>query len=394
VPLRPWQEIGEGGKLWANYAMDREEEEVLEDWLRYKYDWRVCWQFYTLNLSGHLYGRPEFVVDGDRRGFRFDGKTQYAEASPILADLGQITVDIALKWEGGKNQAVFDFGTSMDNRFVLTAAGASGKAELVITRQGKTERVVADAPLPTGKWARCRIEIDGVKIALWIDGRKAAQKASTFRPADAYPAGVEKRNFFAATRDGKAKFKGVLDYLRVWHTVFDDFTKAPAPQQHASRRVTREFIASCSKEYAGTGEAREAKIKARFEPEYAFYEALGGKRDRLLKEIEASPGGKAAYKPEYDWLTTFRWLGFSHHYNYPYRHFLRDKITREVGGRVCHENFGALERIRGVQNTKWHTQCDWDWRLKQELDGSIDKLPLLRKWLQRARPDVRWAPAK
>ena len=35
-----------------------------------------------------------------------------------------------------------------------------------------------DAALPQGKWSRCRVEIDGKKIALWIDGRQTVQKAS------------------------------------------------------------------------------------------------------------------------------------------------------------------------------------------------------------------------
>ncbi|MHC4506913.1 MAG: LamG-like jellyroll fold domain-containing protein, partial [Planctomycetota bacterium] len=286
VPLRPFQEKGEGRKLWANYACDRDEKEVLEDWFRYKSEGRICWSFHVLNLNGHLHGRPEFVVDGGRRGFRFDGRTQYAEASPILADLGEITVDIGLKWEGGEDQAVFDFGTSVDNRFVLTPAGDSGRAELVITREGRTDRVVAGAALPKDRWARCRIEIDGERIVLRIDGRKAAEKRSAFRAADVYPAGVEKRNFIAASRDATDHFKGSIDYLRVYHTVFDDFTKEPAPRRHAPRRVSRDFIDSCRKEYAGSDDRREALIKAKMQPQYAYYEEVGRRRDQLAREIE------------------------------------------------------------------------------------------------------------
>ena len=603
VPLRPFQEKGEGGKLWANYACDRDEKQVLEDWFRYRHHHGICWQFYVLNLNGHLHGQPEFVVDGDRRGFRFDGRTQYAEASPILADLGEITVDLALKWEGGPNQVILDFGTSVDNRFVLTPSGDSGKAGLAITREGQMDRVVADAPLPKGKWATCRVEIDGERIALWIDGRKAAEKRSAFRPADVYPAGVEKRNFIAASRDGTGAFPGVLDYLRVYHTVFDDFTRAPAPRRHAPRRVTREFIDSCRKEYAGA-DLRDRLIDAKVRPVYAYYEAIGKKRDERIKEIEqdspalaearrrlgeanetlnrrraelraefeklpetvrkraerekiekqareldarrrqvykdlearfktenqalitaaedakaaadekrkraeaelrrledsfkamhevaqlkdetqrairlaelkmaskeylrwrdvrdraGAEAGKAAHargqrfrslveksaeiprldreikalraragtlrtdprayvdrrtaelrqevskaemgvgdalkrgaaehKPEYDWLLTLRWLAFSGHYNYPYRRYLRDRIAKEVGGKVCHEEFGTLESILALQTTaQWHTRCDWDGRLRQEIDGSIGELPLLRKWLERVRGDVR-----
>jgi len=287
VPPRPFQRAGDDGALWANYAMDRDETEVLEDWFRYKDESGVRWQFHVLNLNGHLYGRPEFVVDGVRRGFRFDGRTRYAEATPILADLGRITVDIGLKWEGGPNEVVFDFGSSMDNRLVLTPFGASGTMELIITQGGKTDRVIADAALPRGKWAQCRVEIDGKRIALWIDGRMAAERESTFRPADVYPAGAEKRNFVAAGRDATGHFKGCFDYLRVYHTVHDDFAKAPAPRRHAPRRISREFIDSCRKEYADT-DLREELIRVKLRPVYASFEKFARERDVRAREIEDS----------------------------------------------------------------------------------------------------------
>ena len=476
-------------------------------------------------------------------------------------------------------------------------------AELAITRDGKTERVVADAAVPQGKWANCRVEIDGEKIALWIDGRKVAGQTSALRPADVYPAGMAKHNFIAASRDGTGKFSGVLDYLRVYHTVFDDFTKAPLPRQHSSRRVAKEFIDACRKEYGGT-ELRDALIAAKARPQHVYYEQLSKRMSERLKEIEQTPptaheaplknvdAGKkleerraelmaafeklpetigkqaerqkleelaralearrnelykaleakfkadnkdlveaaekaataadeqrkqaaadfqrleesfkampevtqlpdenqrairiielkmnseeyrrcciakdlagvgsqeilrtrdqklrsmieghaelarldreikkcriqaesirtdpqayvdqqtaglrdalakdamaegdaiksrnAEYKLEYDWLRTLQWFAFSKHYNYPYSFYLRDEVAKTVGGKVCHEDFGSLEALYNMQTaTKWHTRCDWEWRLSQELDGSIEELPMLKKWLERARGNVK-----
>jgi len=297
-------------------------------------------------------------------------------------------VHFALKWEGGQNQAVFDFGTSSDNRMVLTPEGASGKAELLITREGKTERVIADAALPKGKWAECRLEIDGKTIALWVDGRKAAEKASSFRAADVYPAGAVKRNFIAADRNGEHKFQGVLDYLRVWHAVFDDFANAPTARRHAPRRITKEFMEWHAKEFSGAAEAKEKKIQARYKPAYAYYQQIHRRLGQVHGELRGSPGGKAAHKHENDWLETFGWMGFSHHYNYPYRLFIRDKIAKDIGGKVSHES-GEMGTVYALQtNAKWHTRCDWEWRMKQELDGSVEKLPLLQKWIRKVRGPV------
>jgi len=527
VPLRPFQEADDGDKLWANYAMDRRESEVLEDWFRYKDDHGVRRMFYVLNLNGHLYGKPEFFIDSERRGFAFDGKTQYAETSPMLADLGQITVDIALKPEGRGAGTIFDFGTSKDNCFVLSTT-PDGKPEFVAKVGGKTVVSLSGSePLAKDTWSKCRIEIDGKKIAIWVNDRPAGQKASSFRPADAYPAGAEKRNFIAAKRGAQSHFKGSIDYLRVYYAVYDNFAKAPAPRRHAPRKVTQEFIDTSSKIYEGSAAKRAAAINEKLKPEYAFYEAMSKRRGELLKEIENSSSQavtdasrrlseiqkelneqthklrtdfdklpetvrkQAEYrkledqvrqldtqrrraieqfeakhkidkndrderrrirsladkdpqvmkltkeidalrtrarthrpdwrpyvdrrtvdlkrrvakagiavrnaikqnanqrKPEYDWLTSLGWLAFSRHYNYPYRSYMAKRIGRTIGGRICHENYNSLKSVMSMQDkTQWSDKCDWQWRLKKELDGSIEDLPLMRKWLVRVRGKI------
>ncbi|MDP6545084.1 MAG: hypothetical protein QGH60_13930 [Phycisphaerae bacterium] len=522
--------------------MDRDEPEVLEDWFRHPGGGGL----YVPNLNGHLHGRPKFVIDGERRGFVFDGKTQYAEASPTLADLGRITVDIALKSGGGGAQTIFDFGSSPNNCFVLKTA-RNGKPEFAAKVSGKTVvTLTGRKAISPNEWVSLRVEIDGKKIAIWIDGKKVAEKASSFRPADVYPAGVEKRNFIAATREATGHFKGSIDYLRVYYTVYEDFTKAPSPRRHASRKITKEFIDTCSKLYEGTGERREKLIREKVKPKLVYYDQLVKRRGELLKEIEAGsskataeenrklgelkkkldkrtgelraefdklpqtikqrkesqqleekareldkqrseaikaietryrtenkpafeaeakrrkagiklPKGEktprqkmheliqknpkiialrldidkcrkqarklrpdprnyteertvalrqqvtkadiaareahkrylAKYKLEHDWLSSLGWLVSSGHYNYPYRRYFHKQISKTIGGKVCHENFGSLGSLMGAQEkSKWHTKCDWDWRLKQEIDGSITNLPMLRKWIERARGKV------
>jgi hypothetical protein len=442
VPLRPEQQKDDLRKLWANYAMDREETELLEDWFRYKSFPQGV--FFVLNLNGHLYGRPAFVVDGDHRGFRFDGKTQYAEAAPHLADLGEITVDIGLKWEGGANQAVFDFGTSADNRLVLIPAGASGKLELAIAREGKIERIIADTALPKDKWAQCRVEIDGKKIALWIDGRKAAEKASGFRPADVYLPGAEKRNFIAAARDGAGHFKGCLDHLRVHYKVYGDFAKEPVPRRHAPQRISKEFIEDYRKEIGGAKEL-EALVNAKREPLVAYYQQTRGVMDQRIREIDdgseavaearrklqelekkleqqnkeqsaksdkpsetikqqtaalsrqiieakmavdaAIQENGARHSPERSWLGNYSRAAFSGHYNYPYHRYIQKWASLQVGGgEEPQEDLNSLEEVYTAQDAaKWYTKCDWEWRMPWEQDHSIDKLPLVKKWLERAR---------
>jgi len=291
VPMRYGQAKADQWKLWANYSLDRDETVVLEDWLRYK---AGCNEFYELSLDGTLFGRPKFTVDGERLGFQFDGKTQYAEAASTLADLGEITVDTALKWDGGADQVVFDFGSSLDNRFVLCAAGKSGRPELVVTRDGKSETLAADRALPKGRWARCRVEIDGSAMSLWIDGKRAGTMKSDFRPCDAFTPDSVKRNFIAADRQGAKNFAGMIDFLRVYYTVHEDFSQVPEPRRHAPRRVSEEFI-EYVKVISGNAEQMRRKVDAQFREEYRFYDDIEKGYAARMQEIrESTPRAVAA----------------------------------------------------------------------------------------------------
>jgi hypothetical protein len=118
----------------------------------------------------------------------------------------------------------------------------NGTPELRAKVGGKTVvSMTGSKPLAKDKWATLRVEIDGVKTALWRDGKKVAEKASTFRPRDAFGGG-DNRNFVATSRDASGRFKGVIDHVVVYHTVHEDFSKLPAPTRDAPRRPTAEVV--------------------------------------------------------------------------------------------------------------------------------------------------------
>jgi hypothetical protein len=110
--------------------------------------------------------------------------------------------------------------------------------------------------------------------------------------------------------------------------------------------------------------------------------------------MAVSAAKKASYDKhglERNWLASLKWQMQSRFYNKPYRSYLDDLARQKVGRKdqECHENLGSLESLFRLQTeARWHTRCDWDWRLKQEIDGSIAELPLLQKWLQRSRGNV------
>ncbi|NQT89500.1 hypothetical protein HQ560_22210, partial [bacterium] len=222
--------------LEANYGMDREEAVLLEDLFQERgkpLEDLLCY-------NGVLSGKPSFVVDGARRGYAFDGKTQYAELAPMIADFGAITVDVALKLSGSGERTVFDFGSAADHCFTLSV-NPSGAATLVTIVDGKKTSLTAPA-LAAGKWTTVRVEIDGKTMAIFYDNRKVASRASTFRPPDVFPGGCVKRNFIAAARDGTKCFQGAMDYVRIYSVVHDDFEKDGIVPEVSSRRVDKSFL--------------------------------------------------------------------------------------------------------------------------------------------------------
>jgi len=278
MPKRPGaKDVHEFG-LWANYAMDRDDNTTLEDWYRYPFSAdRGYAADLTPVLNGYLYGKPEFVMDGEHAGFRFDGKTQYAELCPRAADLGEITVDITLKpaapstslpstelgagRTGKGEQTIFDFGCSAEHSLVLKIA-RNGKPELVATVGGRKVLKLADKKaLATGVWGNLRVEIDGKKAVLWVDGKKAGEKTTTFRPCDVFPGGGVKRNTIAAARDGKHLFAGVLDHVVIYHAVHEDYAGLPAPTLDSPVRPTPDYIAALAEKY-GNLKALNAKARA------------------------------------------------------------------------------------------------------------------------------------
>ncbi len=221
--------------LLANYAMDQAEAVMLESYYRNE---RGAREFFDPLMNGYLYGRPKFVVDGNRRGFAFDGKTQYAELNQRAADLAEITVDMAVQWQGDGEQTLLDFGSNEDNCFTLVTAGRGDKPEFTALVDGETvAHLTSNTALSKDRWVQVRLEIDGERIALWLDGQEVGETASNFRPCQAFQPGVAKRNFLAAARGGGNRFQGAIDSVVIYTLVHgEDFAELPRPILDAPRR--------------------------------------------------------------------------------------------------------------------------------------------------------------
>ena len=96
----------------------------------------------------------------------------------------------------------------------------------------------------------------------------------------------------------------------------------------------------------------------------------------------------AAHAPEHNWLHNMDWTVNIRHYNHPYKDYIKNQVVKKLGItiRLCDEDFNGLESILEKQTeAKWHSRVDWEWRMKQEVDGSIEKNAAMQQWVKRAR---------
>jgi hypothetical protein len=203
----------DAGALYANWEFNQPKAVTLED--------------AYVNNNGILHGRPRFADDGERRCIVFNGKDQYAEAPPSVADFGTLTIDMMVKRAGGGR--LFDFGTGPEECFYLSLDGASGKPTLTARHAGKSYTVAASKGIPAGTWTRVRVEMDGATASIHVDGKRVAAKAFAFYPRSVFIGDRPEGNFIACGRNKEAFFKGRMDHFRIYRKVHDDFSAVGSP---------------------------------------------------------------------------------------------------------------------------------------------------------------------
>ena len=362
--------------LEANFAFDRPETVLLEDWFKARGGKERkdgiapigCggphWNHMIFH-SGRLYGEPGFVVDGKRRAFTFNGENQYGEIGSAAVDLGEATIDMAIKCDGGAADVLFDFGTGKESCMVLLAAGGSGKPELVVRSRQDSFSIVASKPLPKSEWARLRVESDGTTTALYLDGKLVGSRKTAFRPAHLFPGGQARRNFIAARRDGTDSFKGSIDFVRVYHAVLKKFGDGPPVPRLSSRRISEDLVQGLVDYYDPEKLTEDSNKEGR--------EALDADLTDLQNDEEEDDGFSLE---EID---------------------AKEKVAQEAATDLRRELCKApreysdmLPNILAIQQAKWHTTVNWDGRLPWEVSGKIS--PHLMQWLARIKPDQYQAP--
>ena len=265
------QSLGAGidaGALYANWQFNQAKAVLLED--------------SYVNNNGILHGRPGFTDDGEHRCIAFNGKDQYAEAPPSVADFGELTIDMLINRSGGSGGRLFDFGTGEDECFYLAVEGRSGRPALTARHKGKSYSVAASAGIPASEWVRVRVEMDGSTARICIDGKQVARRGFPFRPRDVFIGDRPEGNFIACGRNRDEFFKGRMDHFRIYRKVHKDFSAlGPVPRALTQMQEWSERDQQRWDEWEGRRRANEAKLKA-------------GRHGRIREEIRKLEQQRAA----------------------------------------------------------------------------------------------------
>ena len=177
------------------------------------------------DCDGVLRGAPAFVELGPlNSGLVLNGKDQYAVLEGVVANTGDMTLDMRLRWDGGsENQAVISFGSSKGALY-FTPKDSEGKAAFGIIADGKEQKVQAKEPIPTGKWLRITVTLKGETAAMYVDGKKAGQNnAMTLHPEDVRASG----GYIGRAYSDGGFFNGCLDDIGLYNTAFASVSDIP-----------------------------------------------------------------------------------------------------------------------------------------------------------------------
>jgi len=239
----------DAGALYANWQFNQPKTVLLED--------------SYVNNNGVLYGKPVFADDDGHKCVVFNGKDQYAQAPPSVADFGELTVDVQINRSGGSGGRLFDFGTGDQQCFYLAVDRQSGKPVLTARHNGKSYSVTASQGVPANRWARLRVEMDGSAACIYIDGKQVAKKGFAFRPRDVFIPDRPEGNFIACGRNKDEFFKGKMDHFRIYRKVHDDFSAlGPPPLALTQLQEWSEKDQQRADEWEGRRRAKEAELRA------------------------------------------------------------------------------------------------------------------------------------
>ncbi|MEI7899977.1 MAG: DUF6055 domain-containing protein [bacterium] len=136
-------------------------------------------------VHGYLMGAPRTLAFDDPAvggALELNGKDQYVELKRDVADFGDTTLAVWVKWAGGAaDQRILHFGDGAARYMYLTPKdAATGKVKFVIGVPGKVreQALAGPAALPAGVWTHVAVTLSGDAGTLYVNGQPVANNAA------------------------------------------------------------------------------------------------------------------------------------------------------------------------------------------------------------------------
>ena len=342
----------DAGALYANWQFNQPKTFLLED--------------SYVNNNGVLHGRPDFADDGEHKHIAFNGKDQYGQAPPSVADFGELTVDMLVNRFGGKGGRLFDFGTGDDECFYLAITDKSGKPTLTARHKGKSHSIAAPDGIPANSWARVRVEMDGSTASIHIDGKRVAKGEFEFRPRTVFIPDRPEGNFIACSRNRDEFFRGRMDHFRIYRKVHDDFDAlGPVPFALTQMQEWSEKDQQRADEWEGRRRAKEAELRAgeygKIQNEIRRLQAQRSASDKTTKLAELEARAKEAEKEK-------NTLDRKIHDEFRAR---PETVKAERGIKDLHEKINAI--MQGIRQNSEYVKLTEQIRTCEKRRGEVEK---------------------
>ena len=181
----------------------------------------LAWDTHGI-VWGYLVGDPKTEVvttrTAESRVLVLNGKDQFVDLPPDVADMRDITINLDAQWEPGAGATLLEFAAENGDYVRLSTRDEDRKLAFRIRKGDKEQVLRAPFALPATVWVNVRVKIDGDTAVILLNGKQVARDDKfILNPDDV------KTTTAYLGRDTKGRFyKGRLDNFAVYSIAVKD----------------------------------------------------------------------------------------------------------------------------------------------------------------------------
>ena len=146
----------------------------------------------------------------------FDGTGQYVSLPASTGSRYALTVATNVRWDGGANQTIMEYGHDKDNYWYLRVSDSTGTLTFGIVVGGVSYTLAASSALTVGTWANVAFSIGSGTAVIYVNGTAVATSSSMSVRPDQVMADY---GYLGKGKAAGSGFYGAIDQVRFYSTV-------------------------------------------------------------------------------------------------------------------------------------------------------------------------------